>query len=317
MKLSFPVRLQARHGFTLVELLVAMGVLMAVSVMVSTLISGVTRTTQLGERSMESDSISRTFFNRLSLDLGNMVRRADINYGFVKDSSGSGGTDDRLLFYAFQENPAGSFRPLSLICYDLRSPNGTAFPEMLRAAYNPNTVPPNGTGTPQWYAGVFVERGNVVLNSDISPTLTTSIGTDATGASFDLSDDFQSFGREIIRFEFNFLLENSAGNIVYADRLESDTTIQKIKGIVVAIAVLNPKSASRLTDADLTNLAQSMIDVTSSSSVVGDATATSPLSKMTAVWRDNLNTFAASASNPHLVSAAHDVRLYQRTFLFQ
>lgn len=101
-----PQQALAAGAFTLIELLVSMTVLVIIVVMVSQLVNSATQVTVGNTKRMDADGQSRLVFERLTLDLAKMVRRADADSIFVKlplpsgGAGDTGGHDDKMFFYS-------------------------------------------------------------------------------------------------------------------------------------------------------------------------------------------------------------------------
>lgn len=270
-------------GFTLVELLVAMSVLIAITLMITTLVSNVSRTVELGGRAIDSDAIARSFFTRLGQDIDNMLLRKDINYSFLKDTS-----NDTVAFLANLDNGNSTVRPVSIVSYEHFGS------EMQRATIS--AIPSSGSGSGGWTAPIFPSA---------TPTLDSDTDDLSNGVTLG-TGDFQSFGKEIIRFEYSFLVSDSASGVrAQADVPAGDDAISQLKGIVVAIAVMDPNVLGTLSDANRVILANALNDSDSGSS--GGATA-----DIVSLWHGNLRGLPGNLAN-----AAAGVRLYQRVYFFR
>src|SRR6266545_682056 len=74
------------NGFTLAELLVAVGVLVLLVLLVSQLLNSAATIMTLGHRQMNADSQARELFDRMAIDFAQMVRRSDVDY-YLKSST--------------------------------------------------------------------------------------------------------------------------------------------------------------------------------------------------------------------------------------
>ena len=103
-------------GFTLVELLVSIGVLVLLVFLASQLFNSAATVTMLGHKQMDADSQARQVLDRMALDFAQMVKRSDVDY-YVKSSWFASGTpppppgvtgvrtllqpgNDRIAFYS-------------------------------------------------------------------------------------------------------------------------------------------------------------------------------------------------------------------------
>jgi prepilin-type N-terminal cleavage/methylation domain-containing protein len=149
------------RGFTLVELLVTMGVLVLLVFLASQLLNTAATVTRLGHKQMDADAQTRQLLDRMEVDVAQMVKRADVDY-YVKSSwfataapspapgciaycsnlynpaiVGSGVRtvvqrgNDTIAFYGYVPGyyPAtGSQSPLSLVAYRVYNPSPAPAP---------------------------------------------------------------------------------------------------------------------------------------------------------------------------------------------
>jgi prepilin-type N-terminal cleavage/methylation domain-containing protein len=125
-------RCVAADGFTLVELLVAMAVLVLLVAMVTQLTNSAGTTITNSGKSMDADSQARLIFDRMANDFAKMVKRTDIDYVFCKStgtpSAGTSGFNDAMFFYseapAYYDNTstsASSKSTVALVGYRVNS----------------------------------------------------------------------------------------------------------------------------------------------------------------------------------------------------
>ena len=67
-------------GFTLIEIMVAVAVLVILILFVAQLTNSVTAITRVGTKHMDADTQARTVLDRLGFDIGRMIRRNDLDY---------------------------------------------------------------------------------------------------------------------------------------------------------------------------------------------------------------------------------------------
>ncbi len=87
------------RGFSLVELMVAMAVLFLLIVIVAQIIDMTTRAISTSNKAQDADGKARLIMDRIGGDLGNMVRRSDLDVIFPKLTG-----NDEMFFYS--EAPA-------------------------------------------------------------------------------------------------------------------------------------------------------------------------------------------------------------------
>src|SRR3954463_8125973 len=91
-----PKRLKA---FTLTELLVSMTVLVGLVLLVSRLFLRKSNLTVSGNKRMDIDAQVRPLFERLSVDLAQIIKRTDVDY-YLKSTSGPQAGNDQIAFYS-------------------------------------------------------------------------------------------------------------------------------------------------------------------------------------------------------------------------
>jgi prepilin-type N-terminal cleavage/methylation domain-containing protein len=264
----------AGDAFTLVEMLVSVAVLTVLVLIVTKMVDSATIITNTSGRHMDTDSQARTVLDRLAVDFGRMLRRSDVDY-FIKQpdatkypgksgehghKKGTKGNDasDQIAFYS--EVPgyypsSGSQSPISLVAYRV---NATSYKlERMGKGLLWNGVTtgtaPKGT------------RPLLFLPQTIAGTLPWSGATVNDGSNDSKDDDYETIGPQVFRFEYYYLLKN--GDLTDTPW---DTTatpphtkvdgLKDIEAIVVAIAVVDSRSRSVLTDQDIADLATQMND---------------------------------------------------------
>ena len=99
----------SRSGFTLVEIMVSIGVLMCIILLVGQLVSSLTLTTSNASKLSDADNQARLIFAKMSGDFAAMYNRADVNYHFLSQNG-----NDAFYFYSeatghiASQDPAGT-----------------------------------------------------------------------------------------------------------------------------------------------------------------------------------------------------------------
>ena len=103
-------RQRAEHAyaaFTLVELLVTVGVLVLLVLLFTQLLNSAATITTLGHKQMDADSEARQVLDRMAIDLAQMVKRSDVDYYLKAPSTATDCTDcrtqagnDEMTFYS-------------------------------------------------------------------------------------------------------------------------------------------------------------------------------------------------------------------------
>ena len=333
---------RAAMGFTLVELLVSMGVITLMMALVVQLINGASRVIGSSGKHMDADTEERLLFNRLSVDLRRIVKRADLDYSSFKQPTGTLGTqynsatiqqnlqtggNDQMAFYAETEGffsgatqPTGYQKaPASLVAYMVATDAYTNQPCLRRMGKGLGWDPDSGGS---WLNVGYLPLTLVGQWSDL-------FSTSANGQTVDA--DYQTVGSQVVRFEYTYLLKpnlNDPSGMVYAGKLSptpywSNTNgmassataahtsvngFQDVAAIVVTIAVLD--STSRAIVSNYTNLTSNALFVDAQDAAT-DSTYKGDLAPTWNAVITNAN-FATKAGIPP--SAAAGVRVYERSF---
>ena len=294
-------------GFTLVELLVSVAILLLILAVCSALTLTAQNLLSSGTERIDADSQARLFFDRLTIDLGAMVMRPDVDY-IVKDGTQPQTGNDSLAFFAkaagyFSASPDPAPRKmLSLLAYRV---NGqTCQSERLAKGIGWNTT---SSSTPM----VFLPAPPSAPGMQIYETWSLVAGQDNGVPNLNLGTDpdYQVLADGVFRFEYCYILrDGSLSNVPY---LSSDNALngwQDVAALYVAIAVLDDRSrlvvANGATNPNLATLTGLLKDFPLDSTQIYP-----PLSQWEAVI--NQPNFAAAAHLP--VKIAPFVRIFART----
>src|SRR6266480_3070012 len=126
-------------AFTLVELLISVGVLALLILLVSQLMNSATAVTRTGSKHIDTDTQARVILDRMALDFAKMLKRTDIDYyvkapvGYKNPNAHGNGLklkvgqqgNDQIAFFSQVPGyyPSGSQSPFSLVAYRVRSKN--------------------------------------------------------------------------------------------------------------------------------------------------------------------------------------------------
>ncbi len=291
-----PLRLQrsAVSAFTLVELLVTMGVLVLLVLLFAQLLNSAASITTLGHKRLDADSHSRQLLDRLAVDFAQMVKRSDVDY-FAKGTAAPnsvGGTmagNDQIAFYSAVPGyypSTGSQSPVSLVAYRINSQNKL---ERMGVGLVWNGV--STTDTP-------------VVFLPLSIAATWPSATDLTAAPTP-EPRAEVIGPQVFRFEYYYLLRNGSFSAVPWDTTvipphNSVAGMRDVAAIVVDTAVVDAKSKVLLTDAQITTLVGQL----------GDYTVGMVPGQLLASWRTAIDANSIGLPRP----AISGIRLYERYY---
>src|SRR4030095_13921289 len=131
---AFTLKQRSRSsGFTLVELLVSVFVLVIIILLVAQLMTSATGITRTGNKNIDTDTQARVVLDRMALDFAQMLKRTDVDY-YVKQRNGYNGHgnghgwgqghngdkgSDQIAFFSHVPGyyPASYGSPISLVAY--------------------------------------------------------------------------------------------------------------------------------------------------------------------------------------------------------
>ena len=313
-------RLRGAGAFTLVELLVSIGVGVLLILLATQLLNSAATITALGHKQMDADSQARQLLDRMAIDFAQMVKRNDVSY-YVKTAGNTQPGNDLIAFFSLASGyyPTPSFQsPVSLIAYRVNSDSSSS---NLARSYNKLERMGKGfiwNGVNSNYIPIlFLDSATPPQNTIATkwPAATVS-GTPVPSGTPD--PDYEIAGPQVFRFEYYYLLTpdptTHASRGLSAGALWASTNafnITDVAAVVVAIAVIDPKSKVLLTDSQISTLASSLIDW-GTTSCPGCPTQTqwqTTPGLLKARWQ---NTLDANASLPR--PAISGIRVYERYF---
>src|SRR6266487_38044 len=211
------------RGFTLAELLVAVGILVLLVLLFTQLFNSAATVTTLGHKQMDADSQARQLLDRMTVDIAQMVKRSDVDY-FLK-STNTGAPDcttctsqagnDQIAFFASTSGyyPTPSYQsPISLVAYRVNSdPNSSSYKKLERM----------GKGF-VWNGVSSSYKPILFLDSTTAPTTTikntwcqaTISGTPSATCLGTPDPDYEITGPQVFRFEYYYLLKNGSFSVI-------------------------------------------------------------------------------------------------------
>ena len=288
-------------GFTLAELLVTMGVLALLVLLFTQLLNSAATTLTLGNKRMDADSQARQLLDRMAIDFDQMLKRTDVSY-YVKTLGNTEAGNDQISFFSavpgyYSQNGYNS--NASLVAYRVNAAsNSASYNKLERMGKG---LPLNGA-YPAPTPLLFLDGTTNTTIQGAWPAATSSTAADS---------DYETAGPQVFRFEYYYLLNsNPSGGT--ANQLSAGPwtnlnsfVIKDVAAIVIAIAVIEPKSRVLLTAANMEKLA-------------GTNGQTSPLVDFTTGWVPGqlLSTWqtALNGITDMPRPAISGIRLYERYF---
>ena len=289
-------------GFTLTELLVTMSVLVLLVFLFTQLLNSAATTMTLGNKRMDADSQARQLLDRMAIDFDQMLKRTDVSY-YVKTTGNTQAGNDQIAFFSAVPgyySQAGYNSNASLVAYRVNADSTSASYNKLERMGK--GFPLNGAYTTAPIPLLFRDGTTNTTIQGVWPAAASSTGTDSdcnnTGC-------YETAGPQVFRFEYYYLLSSSptvgtANQLSAGPWSSTDTFLVKdVAAIVVAIAVIEPKSRVLLNNSQVAALAVTLPDF---------ATDWVPGQLLTQ-WQNALN---ANTGLPR--AAISGIRLYERYF---
>ena len=285
-------------AFTLIELVLAVGVLVMLVILVGRLMSGATLAINQSGKRMDSDSQVRIIFDRMANDFGAIVRRQDVDYIFAKQNG-----NDTMYFFSeaakyFDTSVSDSAKSsLALVGYRVNSSfqlerlsRGLTWDGQVGPSPAPGSMvflTPSGSLTPvEWQHNCrkLGRRGR------------------SRARLFERNRGrLPLIGDQVYRLEVSFLQTN--GTI--STSVTAYNGLQGISAIIVAIGMLD--NGSRLLAAPNGQITTT-VGVPMVNALPDAMDGTSPLQ----TWRAS-SYLTSSGISP---AAASQLRIYERTFFF-
>jgi Tfp pilus assembly protein PilV len=246
----------ASAGFTLAELLVTMGVLVVLVLLFAQLLNSASTTMTLGNKRMDADSQARQLLDRMAIDFDQMLKRTDVSY-YVKTTGNTQTGNDQIAFFSAVPgyySQAGYNSNASLVAYRVNTDSSSASYNKLERMGK--GFPLNGAYTTSMPV-VFIDgTTNTTIQGAWPAACYPSCNSDPT---YKTDPDYETAGPQVFRFEYYFLLSS---NFITPNQLSAgpwasiDTfSVKDVAAIVVAIAVIEPKSTVLLTRVNMEKLA--------------------------------------------------------------
>jgi len=223
---------QRTNAFTLVELLVSMGVLVLLVFLATQLVNSAATVAIVGYKRMDADSEARQVFDRMAVDFAQLLKRTDVD-AYVKYFPQQQLQNDQMAFYSAVPGyypSSGAQSPLSLVGYRVNSDsNSSSFNRLERLGKGLVWNGASSTNTPM----VFL------------PVTISTTWPYATNQSPD--PGYEVIGPDVFRFEYFYQL---GGNLSESPCSGANCALnawRQVTAIVVNIAVIDPRSRLLLT----------------------------------------------------------------------
>ncbi len=311
-----PMTLRRRdEAFTLMEVLVAMGVLALLVALITQMLGASQTAVGMDNKRLDAASTARTVFDRMAVDFAQMFKRADVDYYLKTPTTQQLGGNDQLAFYSqvpgYSADPSSAQSPVSLVGYRVNTDSASPYYNQLqRLGYG---LAWNGVSNAalQHVSGAATPSMPVVFSSGTGNAISTywPIATNIVA-----NPDYETVGSQVFRMEYSYLLKGgTTGSTPYPpiwsdtpwDTQASHTSVnglQDVLAIRMVIAVLDAKSDLLVNGSNLAALATNMQDFSKST--------TPNCGDLEAKW--NAVVLGSNNGIPRPVAAA--IRIYGRTF---
>ena len=335
-------------GFTLVELLVTIGVLVILVLLATQLLNSAASITTLGHKQMGADAQARQLLDRMAIDFAQMVKRSDVDY-YLKSSAAAPlrhvlqPGNDQIAFYSAVPGyypSSGAQSPVSLVAYRVYNPSPASSPcgdcnklqrmgkGLVWNAVSTADIPVVFMPIPIASPIPVGELPNPAPNPLPTPVWLQA-GNMATDSAYEIS------GSQVFRFEYYYLLRGQTDpatgttyNPILTD-IPWDTRIlsccstaastlcchtapegmQDVAAIVADIAVVDPKSKALLDTVDPTGGKLARLNgADGSPPVLVDFAAGMTPGQVLAQWRAALDANTVGLPPP----AISGIRVYER-----
>jgi len=259
------------RGFTLVELLVSVFVLVIIIFMFTQLMTTARAFTRTATKHIDTDTQARVVFDRMALDFARMLKRTDVDY-YIKQRAAYNGHDnghgwghaktgdlasDQAAFFSQVAGyypsgyTSGQQSSISLVAYRVNQGNSNTpgYGKLERMAKglgwnaldnNPNSNSP--------YPIVFLPQTIAGVGKPWAPAINNNNSCSGNNNSCD--PDYEIIGPGVFRFEYFYLLKSGYLTDWPWDRrsMPAQTTIynpitiglSQVEAIGVSIAVIDP-----------------------------------------------------------------------------
>jgi Prokaryotic N-terminal methylation motif len=290
---KLPIRRRRTAAFTLVEMLISIGILVVLVLVVMGLVNTASSLTTKGQKHISTDTQARVVFDRMAIDFANMVKRPDIDYYLkcacgttCKEPNAPGQSclhspnagqkntsyNDQMAFFSqvpAYYTPGYTFDKqgaVSLVAYRVNSASTSPnYYKLQRMAQDllwngvANNVPPSNPNyiSPIVFLPCVPGSSTCYLGDVINTYWPLATGT----ADESTPTYYETIGPGVFRFEYYYLLKSGHLSQNPWDTTLGHTSINglaDVEAIIVSIAVIDSESRSLLGDANIVTLANNM-----------------------------------------------------------
>ena len=288
---------RSHQGFTLTELLVSMVVLLLIVFVCAQMLSSSIAITRPGNKHISPDTQARVVFDRIALDIAQMLKRTDVDY-YLKgplDYQGHGNGhgwgkrlqtgqqgSDQLAFFTqvpgYYPTSAGQ-SPFSLIAYRVNQGATTNNPAYMRlerlskGLRSNGFAPPNNPGTGDFYPIVFLPQTISGVGKPWVAAINNNSTCGGNSANNSCDPSYEVIGPGVLRLNTITFLKMGRQPMSHGTRSQGHTrhplvvryklVCTDVESIAVVIAVMDPDGRA-LMDANASNVTNAtLVDLAS------------------------------------------------------
>jgi prepilin-type N-terminal cleavage/methylation domain-containing protein len=346
--IRLPLQSSRVSGFTLVELLVSMVVLLIIVFVVAQMVTSATAVTRNGHKHISTDTQARTVLDRMALDFAQMMKRTDIDYyvkGITRYQHGNGHgwghygqtnqpLNDQIAFFTHVPGyyaSSSSQSPISIVAYRVNQNANASNAAYLKLERLGRGLPWNGTNPG---GGINPNYPMAFLPITIGSLFPAAINNNSNcGGSGNSSCDpfYETIGPGVFRMEYYYVLKNGQAVDYPWNRDAGHNSIDGIglgdvEGIAVVIAVIDSAGRALINAANSSSLYDIGSDLADFASAHGRGTGQQNkyIGQVENDWKGTLfgdsnypgiiNTGYTSNNTPVPKEAVKGIRVYSRTF---
>ena len=221
---TLPQQRERFSAFTLVELIVSMGVLVLLVLLFTQLLNSAATITILGHKQMDADSQARQLLDRMTIDFAQMVKRSDVDY-YLKSSWFATGPppgptgvrtllqpgNDQIAFYSTVPGyypSTGAQSPVSLVAYRVNSDSSnSAYNKMERMGKGLVWNGVSTTDIPVVFIPIPVASPIPVPDFPAPTPIATPPPAWPQAGNMTADASYEVVGPQVFRFEYYYMLK--------------------------------------------------------------------------------------------------------------